>query len=60
MAEPTLDELAKAARSGRARDVERFALSWVPGQPAMPHPLVELTWVLVLRTIPGFLMGLQV
>lgn len=28
-----------------------------PGQPGMPHPLVELMWVLAVWNLPGFLMG---
>jgi hypothetical protein len=28
-----------------------------PGQTELPHPLIELLWVLVLWNLPGFLMG---
>ncbi len=28
-----------------------------PGQPGMPHPLVELMWVFIVWILPGFLMG---
>ena len=34
-----------------------IVISRAPGQPDMPHPLVELMWVLVLWILPGFLMG---